>query len=76
MGDTKFCTDCKHFIPSYTPRGLFRAPKISAASSKCGRKLSLVTGGPDGAEYCDLERESFSPTRCGPEGRFWAPRDV
>ena len=64
----KLCIDCKHF----------RSPDNN---SLCGRSekfvADLVLGEeyPIGRMYCSKQRDSEGYDYCGPEGKFWEPKE-
>lgn len=63
----KFCVDCKNHVV-----------RVEGGNHWCKRqtgRISLVTGQPEViTNSCEVAR-SCARTDCGPEGKFWEPKD-
>lgn len=73
----KLCIDCKHIVP---PKDANASKEDVHQYSRCRLtfKPSPVNGIPQpiaSVTFCYLLRDGLGSDYCGPEGRFWTPKD-
>jgi hypothetical protein len=83
METPKFCKDCLWFLPDQVGVSVFAATCTNLRAEQAPR-YNLVSGCPVTQKpYCHAQREpavinltgELAERFCGPEGKWWEPRD-